>query len=137
MVMCMGGLRITEISASKKDWYKDGWLCLSTTKNKREHHVPLMKHAQLQYQIALAVTNSESDYLFPNTYDIRKPINPTSLGKVARRLMSDFGVEPFQLKDLRRTFKTHLLDGEYVEEREIDIWHNHGQHSDVARKHYT
>ena len=137
MVMCMGGLRITEISSSKKEWYKDGWLCLPTTKNKREHHVPLTKHAETQYLIALAVTNSESEYIFPNTYDIRKPIDPTSLGKVARRLMSDFGVEPFQLKDLRRTFKTHLLDGEYVEEREIDIWHNHGQHSDVARKHYT
>ena len=52
-------------------------------------------------------------------------------------MMSDCGVLPFQLKDLRRTFKTHLLDSEYVEEREIDIWHNHGQHSDVARKHYT
>jgi hypothetical protein len=75
--------------------------------------------------------------LFPNTYDIRKPIDPTSLGKVARRLMSDFDLAPFQLKDLRRTFKTLLLDNEYVEEREIDIWHNHGQHSDVARKHYT
>ena len=137
MVMCMGGLRITEISGSKKEWYKDDWLCLPTTKNKREHHVPLTRHALLQYQIALAVSNSESEHLFPNTYDIRKPIDPSSLGKVARRLMSDFDVAPFQLKDLRRTFKTHLLDGEYVEEREIDIWHNHGQHSDVARKHYT
>ncbi|GJL94497.1 MAG: hypothetical protein DHS20C05_09020 [Hyphococcus sp.] len=29
-----------------------------------------------------------------------------------------------------------MLDGELVEEREIDIWHNHGQKSDVARKHY-
>lgn len=64
-------------------------------------------------------------------------VDPTSIGKIGWRLMSDFGVEPFQLKDLRRTFKTRLLDGEYVEEREIDIWHNHGQHSDVARKHYT
>lgn len=137
MVMCMGGLRITEISASKKEWYKDGWLCLPTTKNKREHHVPLTKRAQLQYQIALACSNSKSEFLFPNVYDIRKPIDLTSLGKVARRLMSDFDFPPFQLKDLRRTFKTHLLDGEYVEEREIDIWHNHGQHSDVARKHYT
>lgn len=137
MVISMGGLRITEISSSKKEWYKDGWLCLPTTKNKREHHVPLTKRARLQYQIALAVSNSRSEFLFPNTYDIRKPIDLTSLGKAARRLMSDFDLAPFQLKDLRRTFKTHLLDGEYVEEREIDIWHNHGQHSDVARKHYT
>ena len=137
MVISMGGLRITEISASKKDWYKDAWLYLPTTKNNREHHVPLTAHAKQQYQIALAVSNSQSEFLFPNTYDIRKPIDLTSLGKVPRRLMSDCGVPPFQLKDLRRTFKTRLLDGEYVEEREIDIWHNHGQHSDVARKHYT
>jgi integrase len=99
--------------------------------------VPLTEHAKTQHQIALACSNSKSEYLFPNVYDIRKPIDLTSLGKVARRLMSDFDLPPFQLKDLRRTFKTHLLDGEYVEEREIDIWHNHGQHSDVARKHYT
>jgi len=137
MVIAMGGLRITEISGSKKEWYKDGWLCLPTTKNKREHHVPLTEHAKAQYQIALACSNSKSQYLFPNVYDIRKSVDPTSLGKVARRLISDFDFKPFQLKDLRRTFKTHLLDGEYVEEREIDIWHNHGQHSDVARKHYT
>jgi len=137
MVISMGGLRITEISASKKEWYKDAWLCLPTTKNNREHHVPLTTHAKQQYQIALAVSNSQSEFLFPNTYDIRRPIDLTSLGKVPRRLMSDCDVPPFQLKDLRRTFKTRLLDGEYVEEREIDIWHNHGQHSDVARKHYT
>lgn len=137
MVICMGGLRITEISASKKEWYKDEWLCLPTTKNKREHHVPLTAHARIQYQIAIAVSNSQSEFLFPNTYDIRKTIDLTSLGAAARRLMSDHGVPPFQLKDLRRTFKTRLLDGEFVEEREIDIWHNHGQHSDVARKHYT
>lgn len=133
MVICMGGLRITEISASKKEWYKDGWLCLPTTKNKREHHVPLTEQAKSQYEIAVAVTNSESDYLFPNTYDIREPIDPSSLGKVARRLMSDFDVAPFQLKDLRRTFKTHLLDGEYVEEREIDIWHNRSASAHCSR----
>lgn len=137
MVIAMGGLRITEISGSKKEWYKDDWLCLPTTKNKRGHHVPLTEHAKAQIQIALACSNSKSPYLFPNVYDIRKSVDPTSLGKVARRLISDFDVEPFQLKDLRRTFKTHLLDGEYVEEREIDIWHNHGQNADVARKHYT
>ena len=137
MVIAMGGLRITEISRSKKEWYKADWLCLPTTKNKREHHVPLTEHAKAQYPIALACSNSKSAYLFPNVYDIRKSVDPTSLGKVARRLISDFDFEPFQLKDLRRTFKTHLLDGEFVEEREIDIWHNHGQNADVARKHYT
>ena len=52
-------------------------------------------------------------------------------------MIEDYNLEPFQMRDLRRSFKTHLLDGEYVEEREIDIWHNHGQNSDVARKHYT
>ena len=137
LIIAMGGLRITEISGSKKEWYKDDWLLLPKTKNDREHHVPLTDTAKAQLKFALACSNSKSEYLFPNVYDIRKPIDITSLGKVARRLISDFEVEPFQLKDLRRTFKTHLLDGEYVEEREIDIWHNHGQHSDVARKHYS
>ena len=111
MVIAMGGLRITEISGSKKEWYKDDWLLLPKTKNDREHHVPLTELAKTQHTIALACSNSKSEYLFPNVYDIRKPIDLTSLGKVARRLMSDFEVEPFQLKDLRRTFKTHLCRG--------------------------
>jgi hypothetical protein len=91
----------------------------------------------LQYQIALAVTNAQSACLFPSTYDIRKPIDPTSLGRAARRLMSDFDLAPFQLKDLRRAFRTQVLVDAFVEEREIDFWRNHGQHADVARKHYT
>lgn len=45
MIIAMGGLRITEISGSKKERYKNDWLCLPTTKNKREHHVPLTEHA--------------------------------------------------------------------------------------------
>ena len=60
-----------------------------------------------------------------------------SASRMTRRLVERRQFRLFQLRDIRRTMKTHFLDDEYVEEREIDIWHNHGQNADVARKHYS
>lgn len=137
MVISMGGLRITEITSSKKEWYEEGWLRLPTTKNQKEHIVPLTEHAKTQYALALACSTPRSEYLFSNRRDVTKPITVTALSKLTRDLIADRNMAPFQPKDLRRTFKTILLDKGLVGEREIDIWHNHGQNSDVARKHYT
>lgn len=137
MVVAMGGLRITEIMHSQKEWYSNGWLKLPETKNGREHSVPLTKTAQALLLDTLALSDDESPFLFPHQLDNQEPILITSVGRTSRRMVERFDMEPFQLRDIRRTMKTHLLDLGYVEEREIDIWHNHGQNSDVARKHYT
>lgn len=137
LIIAMGGIRITEVCRSEWDWYDDDWLTLPKTKNTREHALPLTDHAKDQFILAKALAVSGSRFLFPHQLDDDQSLLVTSVGKVARRLIEDFNVAPFQMRDLRRTMKTHLLDGEYVEEREIDIWHNHGQNSDVARKHYT
>lgn len=137
MIVAMGGLRITEIMHSRKEWYSDGWLTLPETKNGREHSVPLTKTAQALITEALVLSDAESPYIFPHLLNSREPILITSVGRASRRLIERFEMAPFQLRDIRRTMKTHLLDLGFVEEREIDIWHNHGQNSDVARKHYT
>ncbi len=136
-VVAMGGLRITEILHSQKHWYSDGWITLPETKNGREHSVPLTQHALPLYEAAANLTAEGSPFLFPHQFDKTKPVLITSIGRASRRLIEKFNMAPFQLRDIRRSMKTHLLDRGYVEEREIDIWHNHGQNSDIARKHYT
>lgn len=137
MIIAMGGLRITEILNSQISWYKDGWLNLPETKNGRAHALPLTDEATQQFSIAKHNCDSGSDYLFPQEFKNEIPMPITTTGRAVSRFIKRHGADHFQLRDIRRTMKTHLLDGEYVEEREIDIWHNHGQKSDVARKHYS
>jgi len=137
MIIAMGGLRISEILHSQTDWYKKNWITLPETKNGREHVLPLTSHAVEQYNIVKKLGSHTSIYLFPHQFDDDKPMLITSVSRMSKRLVIKCNFEPFQLRDIRRTLKTHLLDEEYVEEREIDIWHNHGQNSDVARKHYS
>ena len=137
LIIAMGGLRITEILHSKLLWYADGWLALPETKNGRRHSLPLTELAKQQFEIAKAIRIPASDYLFPHAFDSDKPMLLSSIGKIPSRIVKEYDLEPFQLRDIRRTMKTQLLDREYVEGREIDIWHNHGQKTDVARKHYS
>jgi integrase len=137
MNIAMGGLRITEILHSELPWYKKNWIMLPETKNGREHSLPLTEHGKEQFKEAIKYIGLEAVYLFPHQFDAGRPRLITSASRMTKRFVEKHGFEAFQLRDIRRTMKTHLLDGEYVEEREIDIWHNHGQNSDVARKHYS
>jgi integrase len=60
-----------------------------------------------------------------------------ALSQAVRRYCEATNAEPFQPRDLRRTMKSHLLDSDAdLREEWVDIWHNHGRHADVARKHY-
>ncbi len=137
MIISMGGLRISEVLHSQVSWYKRKWITLPETKNGREHILPLTAHGAEQLKTARALIMKDDLYLFPHHSEKGRPMLITSMSRTAQRIINRFDFEPFQLRDIRRTMKTHLLDGEYVEEREIDIWHNHGQNSDVARKHYS
>ena len=137
LIIAMGGMRISEILHSKVAWYEDGWLTLPETKNGRENVLPITECAKRQLEGISAICCRESEYLISHTYDPGKPILISSPGKIPGRLVKHDDMEPFQLRDIRRTMKTQLLDGEYVDEKENDIWHNHGQKTDVARKHYS
>lgn len=137
MVIAMGGMRVSEILNSELGWYKDGWLLLPETKNGREHALPLTEFASQQFTNAKFNLPKGAPYLFPHTLRRDAPMPITSTGRAVARLIKAGHVDPFQLRDVRRTMKTQLLDREFVEEREIDIWHNHGQKSDIARKHYS
>ena len=137
-VIAMGGLRISEIVGIQSSWCENGWLTLPETKNGREHSLPFTKQASIELEAELtnAIEGAQT-YFFPNQSRKGEAMPITTTGRAVSRLIRHLEMEPFQLRDIRRTMKTHLLDKEYVEEREIDIWHNHGQKSDVARKHYS
>ena len=137
MVVAMGGLRLSEIFHCERKWFKDGWLTLPETKNGREHSVPLTQYAQELHNEASRRGRLQSKFLFPHQFEKSKPLPIASPGAAIRRIIKKHKLAPFQARDIRRTMKSHLLDGGFVEEREIDIWHNHGQKSDIARKHYT
>lgn len=137
MVIAMGGLRVSEILNSELGWYKEGWLSLPETKNGREHAIPLTKLASELFESAKSDLPKGTPFLFPHALRSEDSMPITSTGRAVVRLIKAGHVDPFQLRDVRRTMKTHLLDREFVEEREIDIWHNHGQKSDIARKHYS
>lgn len=110
---------------------------LPRTKNATAHILPLPRAAVDQLEIALAIGDPSSDYLFCSRLDPTKPFPFNGLAQAVRRYCTERSVEPFQPRDLRRTMKSHLLDAEDELRQEwVDIWHNHGRNADVARKHY-
>lgn len=135
-IISMGGLRLTETLTSQKSFYRRGWVHLPVTKSGAPHDVPLTVHAKVQLRMALALATSRSPYLYPNEVDITRPMKLDSLSKIVRRAREEFGLSVWQLRDLRATFKTHLIEEERLDERHIDFWHGHGVNTDVARKHY-
>lgn len=137
LLIAMGGLRITEVIHSQKAWWRDGrvYLPAEHVKTGQAHSVPLPSAAQDVLAAALAIGTSRSPYLFPNHRDVSQPVWDASPGKAMKKLCAERGLEVHVPGDLRRTWKTWLLDAD-LDERDVDIWHNHGRHSDVARKHY-
>lgn len=91
--------------------------------------------------MSLAANWRDGWLLLPETKNGRPhqlPITRTAAPLVARCLELAHPRSPYLLsnpRDLRRTMKTHLIDAG-IDERWLDIWHNHGQTASVARKHY-
>ncbi|MDX2029352.1 MAG: integrase family protein [Blastocatellia bacterium] len=140
MIIAMGGTRVSEVLCSRKEWWTTGaapQLELPKTKNATAHVLPLPRAAAEQLLIARAIADPNSDYLYPHRLNASEPLSLNSLAQAVRRYCEDAKVEPFQPRDLRRTMKSHLLDSDAdLREEWVDIWHNHGRHADVARKHY-
>lgn len=141
LIVAMGGVRITEIVRSRKEWWKmtDGrlWLHLPKTKNNQPHALPVPLSAVRIHSFAEELSDHASPYLFPSPTDPSKPQSLSSISQAVRRWCDANEFEPFQPRDLRRTMKTLYIDTYHELPREwVDVWHNHGMASDVARKHY-
>ena len=136
LIIAMGGVRVSEICATERDWWSDDILKLPKTKNGRAHSLPITATAKPILTVSLALATRGSAFLFPNGFDDGRPLTLTAVSKAARALSTELEIEPFTPRDLRRTMKTHLIE-RGVDERWLDVWHNHGQNADVARKHYV
>ncbi|WP_298981628.1 integrase family protein [uncultured Roseibium sp.] len=141
LIMSMGGVRITEIVRSQKDWYqlRNGmrWISLPKTKNDHAHDLPLTVFADKVHQTALLISETGSPFLFPKHHEPDEAQTLNSISQAVRKWCDKKNVERFQPRDIRRTFKTLLTDRNPDLNRDwIDVWHNHGRAADVARKHY-
>ncbi len=144
LIIAMGGVRVTEVLRSEKDWWIDdgGWrllkapkLALPKTKNGHPHDLPVTQVGARILEGARKMSAPESRFLFPSPYGEDAPRTLDNLSKNVRLYCLEGGIEPFTPRDLRRTMKNLLLDAD-VPQSEVDIWHNHGRNADVARRNY-
>jgi integrase len=135
LIIAMGGLRVTEISESRLEWWSDGMLRLPKTKNGRAHEVPAPAVAQQVLDLSRQLAAPGSPFLFANAHTPDEPITHNGVIRSTKGLNARLKLEHWTPRDLRRTMKTHLIE-RGVDERWLDVWHNHGQNADVARRHY-
>ncbi|MEO0697733.1 MAG: site-specific integrase [Pseudomonadota bacterium] len=135
LMIAMGGLRVTEVTMSLAANWEGEWLRLPETKNGRSHALPVTRVAAPIVEEALAFTHPRSKYLFSHPRDPETPMTTAAISRAAKRLNKQLGFPNWNPRDIRRTMKTHLADAG-VDERWLDIWHNHGQTAGVARRHY-
>ena len=142
--IAMGGVRITEVTRSRRDWWvaDGGWrtveaprLALPKTKNGHPHDLPVTRHAAKLLNAIARKGDKNSSYLFPSALDPLKPMPLEALSRAVADYCETEGVNPFTPRDLRRTMKNLLLDRD-APQTEVDIWHNHGRNADVARRNY-
>jgi integrase len=127
------GQRPTEILRIATSGYdpKDGSLYWSTTKNKRPHLIPIPRQAK---EILESLQPNEHGlYFWRKTYP-DQPIGFNGFAQILERYFKDTKAAHFEVRDLRRTWKT--LSGKAGISKEIrDRIQNHAL-SDVASKHY-
>jgi integrase len=105
-LLILWGTRNGETGRLQRKWIEDGVLTIpgTHTKNKRPHAIPLLPMAkELLDSLPMAGV-----YFFPG----KKPgthFNDGSWGKFKQELDEHTGInEPWQLRDLRRTFRTNM-----------------------------
>lgn len=141
LIISMGGVRITEIVRCEKSWFetreKRLWLALPRTKNDHPHDLPLTKMANAVHSAAVQISDPASNFLFPKHHKPGEPQTLNSISQATRKWCDRHEASRFQPRDIRRTFKTLLIERNPSLNRDwIDVWHNHGRAADVARKHY-
>lgn len=139
LMIAMGGLRVTEILHSRWGWWLEehGWLHIPKTKNGTTHSVPLAAVGETILDgWRKEFGCPDEGYVFPDSSH-RNPVSIPTFAHQVAKFYKTHNLEPFQARDIRRTMKTQLIDHYPELNRDwIDVWHNHGQASDVARKHY-
>ena len=104
-LMILWGTRNTETCSVRRSWCVDNRLTIpgGNTKNGRDHGIPLLPLAKE----ILEAQPDAGDCYFPG----RKgdtPINSYALNRLLRDLHDETGTSGWQLRDLRRTFRSNM-----------------------------
>jgi hypothetical protein len=102
-LMILWGTRNTETCVLEREWERDGVVTIpgAHTKNGRDHAVPVLPIAEL----VLGASES-NQHVFPGHWGGH--LAPGSLGKLKREVIAATGVGGWQLRDLRRTFRSNM-----------------------------
>ncbi len=105
-LLFLWGTRNTETASIKRAWNEDGVITIpgTHTKNGRDHAIPLLPLAKQ----VLATLPENGPYYFPGRSDNDEPFNPGSWGKLKQEIVARSGVANWQLRDLRRTFRSNI-----------------------------
>ncbi len=133
MVTLATGLRPMEVLQLSTDHIdlENGLIRWSTTKNRKAHAVPMAR----QVRVLLEELEPSADgLLFAACRERPRPMAPSALARIVRNYIAESGVERFQVRDLRRTWKT-LTGAAGVRKETRDRIQNHAM-SDVSSRHY-
>jgi integrase len=105
-LIMLWGTRSGETARIRRTWIERNVLTIdgSCTKNKRSHAIPLLPMAQS----VLKEQKSNRDYFFPGRWDEDTHFNDGSWGKEKKKLDKRAGVFKWQVRDLRRTFRSNM-----------------------------
>lgn len=105
-LLILWGTRNGETGRLKRTWVEDGVLTIpgQFTKNGRPHSIPLLPMAQT----ILGEQPKRGPYYFPGRLGEQSHFNDGSWGKFKQDIEGRSGVPDWQLRDIRRTFRSNL-----------------------------
>jgi len=104
-LLILWGTRNGETARVCRTWVEDGILTIpgEFTKNSRAHAIPLLRWHGLSCR-----AEGNSDYFFPGR-EGEDHFKDGSWGKLKTALAKQAGVEDWQLRDIRRTFRSNIV----------------------------
>jgi hypothetical protein len=105
-LLILWGTRSGETVRLQRTWVEDGFVTIpgDYTKNGRAHAIPLLSMAKA----ILGRQVSNSAYFFPGRLLTDEHFKDGSWSKVKRALDKKSGVKDWQIRDLRRTFRSNM-----------------------------
>jgi len=133
MLMMATGQRPGEILALRRPQYDpvEGSLDWAKTKNGRSHSIPVCRQADA---ILRGLEVNEHQLFFPRQRIIDQPMLGDSAATIVEKFIRETGTEAFQMRDLRRTWKS-LAGDAGISKEAADRLQNHA-FRDVGSIHY-
>jgi len=105
-LLILWGARNGEVARIRRSWIENSVLTIpgEYTKNHRDHAIPLLP-------MALAILDAQpetGDYFFPGHWDCETHFQDGSWGKLKKEIAERSGVKGWQMRDIRRTFRSNL-----------------------------